>query len=185
MRGAASLVRSVAAAGIAVTILCGHAVAQGSVEYAVKGAFLYKFLPFVDWPTSAFPATESPFTLCIMGDDPFGPALDRALASQRVGNRAITLRRITSPEAAGYCQVVFIGTDDPGREGDALRALAGRPILTVTDLGAPQSGMIAFAIEDNHIRFDIDDEAAAHSGLGISSKLLSLARSVKPRGGAP
>jgi len=34
----------------------------------------------------------------------------------------------------------------------------------------------------NHVRFDIDEAAAAQGGVAISSKLLSLARAVKPRG---
>jgi hypothetical protein len=35
--------------------------------------------------------------------------------------------------------------------------------------------------DENHVRFDIDDRAASADGLVISSKLLSLATSVKPR----
>jgi hypothetical protein len=35
------------------------------------------------------------------------------------------------------------------------------------------------------VRFDIDDAAAAKDGLSISSKLLDLARKVKPRKAAP
>jgi hypothetical protein len=36
-------------------------------------------------------------------------------------------------------------------------------------------------IHDNRVRFEIDDAAAARNGLTISSKLLGLALSVKPR----
>jgi hypothetical protein len=65
----------------------------------------------------------------------------------------------------------------------ALDAARGKPILTVTDLQANAAvhGMIGFVVENGHVRFDIDDAAAAQSGLTVSSKLLSLARSVKPR----
>ena len=59
------------------------------------------------------------------------------------------------------------------------------PMLTVTDSNAPKPGVIAFVVEHNHVRFDIDDAAAARDGLVISSKLLGLARNVKPRKAAP
>src|ERR1700756_4784994 len=47
-----------------------------TLEYAVKAAYLYKFTPFVEWPASAFAGPGSPFNVCVLGDDPFGPALD-------------------------------------------------------------------------------------------------------------
>ena len=49
-------------------------------EFQVKAAYLYKFAPFVDWPANAFPSPASPLVLCVAGEDPFGPMLDRAVA---------------------------------------------------------------------------------------------------------
>jgi hypothetical protein len=53
--------------------------------------------------------------------------------------------------------------------------------VTVTDSGLSVHGMISFVIENNHVRFDIDDAMAAEGGLVISSKLLGLAHAVKMR----
>ncbi|HEY2033574.1 MAG TPA: YfiR family protein [Rhizomicrobium sp.] len=157
---------------------------ENTVEYAVKGAYLYKLLPFVDWPPAAFVRPDTPITICIVGHDPFGGALDKAVADQRIGQHPISIRRNAAPGDA-TCQAVFIGIDDPRVEGDALHAFDGKPVLTVTDSGAAQPGIVAFAIEQNHVRFDIDDVAAAKDGIAISSKLLDLARKVKPRKAAP
>jgi hypothetical protein len=54
--------------------------------------------------------------------------------------------------------------------------------VTVIDSGLKARGVISFVIQDNHVRFDIDDALAADGGLTISSKLLGLAHAVKPRG---
>jgi hypothetical protein len=43
-------------------------------------------------------------------------------------------------------------------------------------------GIIEFVIENNRVRFNIDDQAAAANGLVISSQLLNLARNVRVRG---
>jgi hypothetical protein len=158
--------------------------ADGSLEYAVKGAYLYKMLPFVDWPQTVFPAPNSPITICILGQDPFGAALDKAVAGQRIGPHPITIRRDATPDDTS-CLAVFIDIADPAAETAAVRAFDGRPVLTVTDSGAPAHGIVAFVVEKNHVRFDIDDAAAAKDGLSISSKLLGLARTVKPRKAAP
>ncbi len=170
----------VAVAAFALASVAARA-GDNAVEYAVKGTFLYKFLPFVQWP-AALSAPNAPLAICILGPDPFGATLDRIAGDQHVDAHPIVLRRVDTPEAAVSCQVVFLG--DAPTEGAALQALQGKPILTVTDSGAPAPGIVSFAIESNHVRFDIDDAAAARSGLSISSKLLSLARAVKPRSAA-
>jgi hypothetical protein len=171
-----------ALAALSCAFAATDAVADGSVEYAVKGAYLYKMLPFVDWPQTVFPAPNSPITICIVGRDPFGGALDKAVADQHVGAHPIVVHRNVTPGDT-TCQAAFIGLD--GGEAEALQAFSGRPVLTVTNSSASEAGIVSFVIEQNHVRFDIDDAAAARDGLSISSKLLNLARKVKPRKAAP
>jgi hypothetical protein len=157
-----------------------QACADGSLEYAVKGAYLYKMLPFVNWPPTVFSAPNSAITICILGHDPFGGALDKAVADQQIGQHPVVVRRNITPGDTS-CQAVFMDKDSASAEA----AFEGRPVLTVTDSGAPAHGVIAFVVEQNHVRFDIDDALAAKDGLSISSKLLNLARKVTPRKGAP
>ncbi|HWY61463.1 MAG TPA: YfiR family protein [Rhizomicrobium sp.] len=154
--------------------------AQTSLEYAVKAAYLTKFAPFVDWPDTAFASASAPVTICILGTDPFGDAIDKAAARSAAGNgRPLAIRRISSADAANGCHIVFDG--DPGV--GSLDSLSGKPVVTVTDSTAPAHGVIRFVTLDNHVRFDIDDAAAARSGIRISSKLLELAHSVTRRSG--
>jgi hypothetical protein len=157
---------------------------DNSVEYAVKGVYLYKLLAFVDWPASVFPAPNSPIVICILGRDPFGAALDKMVVDQRIGAHPVSIRRnVTAGDVS--CQVAFVDFADPQAESDALRGFGGKPVLTVTDSNAPAPGVIGFVLEKNHVRFDIDDDTATKDGLAISSKLLDLARNVKPRKAAP
>jgi YfiR/HmsC-like len=51
----------------------------------------------------------------------------------------------------------------------------------VTDSTLQAHGIISFVMQDNHVRFDIDDAGAETSGLRISSKLLELAHNVSRR----
>jgi hypothetical protein len=152
-----------------------------TLELAVKATYLYKFQPFVTWPAQAFPSPDAPFTLCIVGNHPFGPLLDRVVDGQRAGGRNVVVLRPATVSPADHCQILYVGAGDAVTAKRLKAPVAGMPVLTVTDsIGDPGAkGMINFVIADNRVRFEIDDAAAMQSGLTISSKLLSLAVSVR------
>ena len=160
--------------------LAPAATAQEPLDLAVKATYLYKLAPFVDWPQGAFAGPDSPFDLCVIGDDPFGPILDRAVAGQRVGAHPIIVHRLPTAAARSGCELAFVEGSKDQTVREALRQLSGSPVLTVTDNQASR-GIVDFITEDGRVRFRIDDQAASENGLTISSKLLSLAISVVPK----
>lgn len=146
------------------------------LESAVKAAYLTKFGIYVEWPDAA---PDSPLNLCVAGEDPFGKALDSAAASQQPGNRPIAVRRLKAAAPDSGCDMLYIGGADPAAP-QVIDSLRGSPVLTVSD--ARDSGaIINFVIQDNRVRFEIDEAAAVQNNLVLSSKLLSLALNVKPR----
>jgi hypothetical protein len=159
-----------------------QAQAEVSLEYEVKAAYIPKFVPFITWPDSTFAAPDAPVTICVLGADPFGGKLEQASGALKSGDRAITVRHLPAADASASCQVIFMGKDDEAAAEETLEAAKGKPVVTVTDSGLKVRGVISFVIEANHVRFDIDEAAASQSGVGISSKLLNLARAVKTRG---
>jgi hypothetical protein len=168
--------------GLSGVILVTGARADVSLEYAVKAAYLPKFVPFITWPDTAFANPAAPVTICVMGSDPFGGRLEQAAGGLKSGERSITVRYLSASAGSASCQVIFVGNADANSVEGTLGALKGKPVVTVTDSGLKTHGVISFLIEANHVRFDIDDAAAAQGGLVISSKLLGLAHAVKQRG---
>ena len=152
-----------------------------ALALAVKATFLYKFEPFVSWPAQAFASPDAPFTICVVGGDPFGPLLDRAVAGQQTAGHPITVLRLGAVSRDAHCQLLYVAATDPGAVRQAESAVAGTAVLTVTDSidDGTAKGMINFVIADNRVRFEIDDAAARQNGLTISSKLLSLAVAVR------
>lgn len=150
-------------------------------EYDVKATYLYKFAPFVDWPTTVFAAEAAPLNVCIVGKDPFGSDLDKAVVGQALNSHPVQVRRIPRIDARSGCHIAFLGGSREQPAADALKLLAGEPVLTVTDeVSGPAAGTIHFVVRERRIRFLIDSGAATRSGLQLSSKLLSLAVAVKP-----
>lgn len=154
-----------------------------SVEFAVKATYLYKFAPFVEWPDAAFESQSSPLMLCVVGTDPFGPVLDRAVAGQTIGERPVVVRRLPRLEPDSRCHIMYVMGSDAQPAAAALDIVRGKPVLTFTDAarGSGAKGVVHFVVRDNRVRFEIDDHAAAQNDLKISSKVLSLATAVRPR----
>ena len=157
--------------------------AQPRLDVAVKATFLYKLAPFVDGPPDPAGSSDGGFDICVVGDDPFGPTLDRAVAGQQIGGQAIKVRRLAVAARDAGCKIMFLGGSRGQSVHDALKAMRGAPVLTVTDEQA-NGGVIDFVVEQGRVHFRIDDQAAADDGLVISSKLLSLAVAVNPRRGS-
>jgi hypothetical protein len=169
------------------TLLCAiaatmfaPAVAQAEIsDTAVKAAFIPRFARYVTWPANAPASGNGPLTICIIGDDPFGSAIDQAAATQSVDGRPLVVKRLSSVAAASGCAIAFV---DGAHSGETLAALAHQPVLTVTDArGSSQRGIIHFEIVGGRVRFFIDNAQAQAKGLTISSRLLALALGVNQK----
>jgi hypothetical protein len=159
-------------------LAAGPVAAQGVLEFPVKAAFLTKFAAFVSWPAGAAPSSE-PLQLCIVGADPFGVALDQS-AQAAAGERPITVRRLAVVDRDSGCHIVYAAGSPRQSAAEALQAVGGAPVLTVTDSAhGPARGAIHFVVFQNRVRFHIDAAQAAQNGISLSSKLLALGLSVK------
>ncbi|MGE0665103.1 MAG: YfiR family protein [Sphingomonadales bacterium] len=157
-------------------------VTDNAVELSVKAAYLYKFGAFVRWPAATFETPSSAVNVCIAGPDPFGAMLDKAVDGQRIGDRPIVVRRLDTVAPDSGCHILYVGGLDDRGTAATLEAVRGAAVLTVTDDGSgAAAGVLRFVIRDNRVRFVIDDQKASEHGLELSSRLLQLAVSVKPR----
>jgi hypothetical protein len=146
-------------------------------EYQIKAAFLFNFAKFVDWPPEAFPATNSPIVIGVMGKNVFGNDLEKTIRDKTVNNRRFEFVAVSSATEAIRCHILFISPSEKDNLKKIVDSLHNASVLTVseTDQFIDAGGMINFLIQDDKIRFQISDAAAKKAGLQISSKLLSLA----------
>ncbi len=161
----------------------GTAAAQGASEYAVKAAYLYKFAPFVEWPPASLPV-GTPLQVCVVGPVTFGQVLDAAVSGQSVGDHKVEIRRLAKVEGRVACHVMYVRKSAGQSVAEALTAVQGAPVLTVTDSadGDGPRGILHLVVAQKRVRFEVDPGAAAGNGLTISSKLLGLALAVRARG---
>ena len=152
--------------------------AQASNEYQVKAAFLYNFAKFVDWPAEAFGGSNGTLVIGVVGDDPFGGALDQAINGKSIGGRPLAVRRLRWGQDLRSCHILFISSSERKRLPQIIQSLRGASVLTVGDMGQfnQQGGIINFILEASKVRFEINSRGADQARLRISSKLLALAK---------
>ncbi len=171
----------------AVTLLCGLTFvpnfgSQGSAptEYEVKAAYLYNFGRFVKWPAEAPSLRAKSFQLCVIGQDPFGPALYKTISGETIGGKYVVAKQVSSPEDAEECREVFVSSSEDSKLDAILQTLNQDRTLTVSDMPdfAQRGGMIEFVSQSNRIRFQVNLAAARRAGLTLSSELLKVATKV-------
>lgn len=176
--------RELASLALAGALLNGglglHMHAQTANEYQVKAAFLYNFAKFVEWSPETFSQSDAAFVIGVLGDDPFGAALDQTIHGKSINGRQFIIKRLKWGQHLRDCQLLFICSSERNRLAQILESIKGASVLTVSELNnfCQQGGMISFILEENKVRFVINTDVAEQARLRISSKLLVLAKAV-------
>jgi len=157
---------------------------QRPSEYQVEAAYLYNFGRFVEWPAKGASPQNSSFSICVLGEDPFGAALDKTLAGETIGNQKVAARRISGLQESADCQILFISSSEAKRLNKIIEALGNSAVLTVSDIPqfSQHRGMIQLLMDGNRIRFEVNLAATQRAGLTLSSELLKVATAVRRDG---
>ena len=152
-------------------------------EFEIQAVYLVKFIQFVDWPASAFPAEDSPLVVGVLGSDPFGGALDDMVKGEVVKQHRVVVRRfrrLREYKDSKDVQVLYVSASEKSHLRNIVDSLRDRSVLTTSDLGdfSSQGGIVRFFIENKKVHFCINIDAAKRANLQISSKLLQLAEVV-------
>ena len=148
--------------------------AQSADEYQVKAAFIFNFAKFVEWPSDG---NDGELVVGVVGDDPFGGALDR-LNGNVANGRRLRIKRLRSGDNLKACRILFISNSEERNLKKIMDSVRGSNVLTIGEMAHfnQSGGVIRFIVENHKVRFEINAPAAAQSGLRISSKLLALSK---------
>lgn len=149
--------------------------AERDLEYKLKAAFLLNFAKFTTWPVGI---SRQNFTLCVLGEDPFGAAFT-GIESKTIAGKPIELVLTRDITQTGKCQLVYVSASEGGQLDRILQAFNGRPVLMVSDIDAfaADGGIIEFVTQDR-LGFIINLTQAKRAGLKINASLLNLAAKV-------
>ena len=175
------LLRSILIFLLSIACLCSWSLqvcaADEDLEYKIKAAFLLNFAKFSIWPETAWTKDASHLRLCIVGSDPFGTALQGVEEKQVAGKTFVLHRGSAFSSTSPSCQLLFVSKSEQGQLDRILKANAGKPVVTVSDIEgfAEQGGIFEFKNKDGRLSFVINNSKAKENGVHISASLLSLA----------
>jgi hypothetical protein len=159
--------------------LAAPAHAQDVTEVGLKGAFLFNFARFTEWPAEALQA-GSEVSACMLGDRAVGDAFARQVKGKQVAGRAVAVTFVAPTGSLPTCHLVYLSGIASSRMGEIVAALRDLPVLTVSDSEefTKRGGIIQFFVESGKMRFRINARAAKRARLQLSSRLLALAEVV-------
>lgn len=145
-------------------------------EEQIKAAFLYNFAKFFEWPPGTFASASSPIVIGVVGNHGFARILEDAVKGKWVNGRSLSVRTLDSAAQWQQCQVLYLDTlSKTGQE--LLAQVRYASVLTVgnSEEFVQAGGIIGFVLENAHMRFALNPDAAQRANLRASSQLLSLA----------
>lgn len=152
-----------------------------SLERRVKAAFIYKFTDYVDWPEGTFVRPAAPVVIGVSGDEQVANELAQLAAAHTADSRQVAVRRLREGDPLAGLHVLFVGRADSSRMLQQARTAAAQPLLVVTESdGALKDGaIINFMMAAGRVRFEVALDNAEKRGLKLSSRLLTVAQSVR------
>ncbi len=157
---------------------------QEVADDEIKAALVFRFPVYVRWPDAILNDKVKTFECRILGKGRLSELLGH-FDGEKIMGKTIHVKRISTIEALEGCHMLFIASSEDKNLMSFLKAIEGKPILTVGDMKgfAQKGGVINFIRKKDSVHFEINREAGNRAGLNISSKLLRLAKIVKDRHG--
>ena len=154
--------------------------ADTNKEYQLKAAYMLNFARFIYWPDDAFSTTLENFNICVFGENPFGNSLDR-LSSKKIHNKTIKIIYTKTLQEAESCHIVYFSKTEETTYEQTINQLPQFIKLTVSDIKgfSERGGMIEFIRVKNKIKFEINVDQSAKSGIKYRSQLLEVAEQLR------
>jgi len=140
-------------------------------EYLAKARIIRLLLDYVEWPTGD---SGRPLIVAVLEPSPFGDFLRQELGKGTIKGRSVRMESFRSYSRIGACDVVFIPEEAEASLEGFLRALSGKPVLTIggTSGFASRGVIVNLVPQDERTRLEINLTSLRASGLTISPHVL-------------
>jgi hypothetical protein len=162
---------------LALFLMCAGAAvisrAQERPEHEIHAAMLFNFIKYVQWPDEA---SAGDFVVGVMGEDNVFNTLKAWYDGKPKGAKKYVIKKLSTAEEAASCHVVYLGKSKSKEFENIKNAIAGKPVLTVTDgSGLGQKGScINFRVIDGKLKWELNQATFTSSNLKVSGQLASM-----------
>ena len=115
--------------GVIITMMVGNPIAAqesaGGKEYALKAAFLYRFIDYVNWKDYSKNQT---FKIAILEESPITSSLQGIPKTKK-----IDIKEYKNLDEISFCNILFVPYDSTVPIETILSKFSGKPVLIVTE----------------------------------------------------
>ena len=153
--------------------------AQDVTEVTLKGAFLFNFARFTEWPADALDPVTA-VSACVLEDRAVADAFEKTVKGKQLAGRAIAVTTIAANGSIPPCHLIYLSGVAETRIAEIVSTLRDTPVLTVSDSDTftKRGGIVQIFVESGKMKFRINSRSAKRARLQLSSRLLALAEVV-------
>ncbi len=149
--------------------------AAGVDQKAIRSAYAYNFIKFIEWPEFKFETPGSPINFCVVGEENSAITFAK-LNGKKAKGRPLKVVNINTEKSFNTCHLLFINPSEKWRLQKLLDNCKDRFIVSISEMKEfnLNGGVIELTWDSKKLRFTINTQAAEDAGLMISSRLLKL-----------
>lgn len=140
----------------------------------VEAMFIYNFLRHISWPDAT---GGNNFVIGVYGSSEIYNQLITYTNNRKIGTKSIVVKTISSPADAKACQLVFVPNSQSSKISAIKAQMGDYPCLLIGEKeGSNAAGStIEFLIQDNKLKFRVNEDRAKEQNLVLSRSLLDMA----------
>lgn len=148
---------------------------QGKMQHPpeeVQAKILFTMPKYIEWPIgSGVEDTSKPFTISVIGDNPFQGFLD-LYGQKKVKNKQVRIQYIKKAEEIGATNLLFISDIGRSEFQKVINYVKDKPILTMESTeGYIKRGTQIHLYADRTFSMDVNEMALRQAGLVLSQEL--------------
>ena len=164
-----------AALVVGAILSCWPSSGQPPVDAAtLKIQFLHYVAQYAVWPKDALRPQDKQFVLGVLGENPFGDALDSYFRGKSVKSRSFAVRHFKTIDEVKACHMLFVSASEKNNFAEIVGKLEDIAVLTISDSDGfiQKNGMMfMFITEQSEISgglgWDINPQAMKKARLQI------------------
>lgn len=158
---------------ISMLIVMGSGVKAVESISSAQAIFIYNFLRHVNWPEAN---TSNQFVIGVLGNSDTYDQLVEFTKDRKIGTKSIVVIKLKTIEETSQCQLLFVPAAKRSKISEIKNYIGTRPCLIVSESsGTTSSGSaIEFVVDNNKLKFHIDEANAKQQHLTISRALLDM-----------
>jgi hypothetical protein len=150
-------------------------------ENVIKAAYIERITRFIEWPAKDNPVSANQFVIGVYEEDEFFNALSEVFKDKTIKELKVKIVSVRSPKQVSSCNICYISEDARPNLNEFIEKANANAVLLISGTsGFCSAGVhINFYLEDEKLKFEINEATMASAGFKVSYLLKQNTRIIK------